>query len=325
MTEIIQSITDLKKHIAIDFIAGFDVLEFAVEDREQELKKKYIGDALWANLIKSYDGTFQDANPEIVTLHTKALWYCQRVVSNFSLLDYIPEGQLDISANGIRITTSENKKNAFPWQIKNLEDKYRTTAERNLELLLQLFNENLLLFVDWTSSPAYVANKGNLINSAREFNTYININNSHLKFLRILPVMSYVEDFYMRSVLGDAFYEELLERIKDGEDMDALPADPTAAVIAAEYDNVFALVKGAITHFTGFEASNEIGCDKDLCEKKAAHYMQRLIEYLNNIASATLFNNYFTSSKYTAPVDDIPYKAGEGIDNSQFSGVFGAF
>ena len=182
------------------------MLEFAVEDREQELKKKYIGDDLWANLIKSYAGTYTSTDPTAISLHTKALWYCQRIVSNFSLLDYIPEGQLDISENGIRISTSDTKKQAFDWQVKKLEGKYKTTAERNLELLLQLFNENLDIFTDWTTSPAYVANKGNFVNSAREFNSYITINNSHLLFLRLVPVMSYVEDFYMRSALGDTFF-----------------------------------------------------------------------------------------------------------------------
>lgn len=328
MTEIIKTINDLKQHIAIDFIEGFDVLEYAVEDREYELKKKYIGDDLWKNLVEQYNGSFSDSSSAVVNLTAKLLWFCQRVIANFSLLDYIPEGQLDISENGIRITTTDNKKQAFDWQIKKLENKYRSTAERNLEALLQLLNQSIDSFPEWTTSDAYVANKGHFVNSAIEFSQYLNIGKSHLVFLDLLPSINYIEDFYIRSVLGDDFYNELKERIKDGEDVDEPPADPDTSQ-DDEYDKVFNLVKAATVYYTGAqvaETKKELNFDKDQCSEKADHTIQRLVEYLNRNASDTLFKKYFESDKYTAPVDDeTPFTSGDGIDNSEFTGVYGAF
>lgn len=328
MTDLVKNVTDLKKHIAIDFINGFDVVEFAVEDRELELKDKYIGDALWANLVKEYAETYSNAASSTEALYTKALWYAQRVISNYSLLDYIPEGSLDISENGIRISTTDSKKQAFDWQIKKLEQKYLSTAVRNLEALLTMLNENIDVFTDWTSSAAYVANKKNFVNSATQFSQYLNIGKSHLLFLELVPVVSYVEDFYLRSILGDAFFEELQERVKDGEDVDDSTSGSTSGeVLADHYDKVFHLVKGAVVHYTGMEAAETVEhkFDKEKCGKKADHYVQRLVEYLNHNASDTLFAKYFTSTKYTAPVDSVSYTSGGGIDNSELTGVFGAF
>lgn len=328
MTELVKTIEDLKKHIAIDFIDNFDVLEYAIEDREDELKTKYIGDALWANLVKVYDDTYSNSSSSVTAHYEKVLWYCQRIISNYSLLDYIPEGQLDISDNGIRITSTDNKKQAFEWQIKNLESKYLSTAIRNLESALTYLNENIDVFTDWTSSPAYIKNKKYFVNSATEFNDFSVTKLNHISFLDLIPLISYVGDFYLRSILGDAFFEELQERILDGEDVDGSMSGSTSiSILATNYDKLFYLCKGVVVNYTGVEASEmeEYGFNKERCEEKASHFTQRLVEFLNNNASATLFTKYFESDKYTAPEESSSFTSGGGIDNSEFTGVYGAF
>ena len=325
MTELVKTVEDLKKHVAIDFIDGFDVVEFAIEDRETELRTKYLGDTLWDKLKAEYAGGVV-YNPETDgPLYAKALWYAQRIIINFALLDYVPEGSLDISENGIRITVNDTKKQAFPWQIKNLEDKYEKTANRNIENLLTFLDDNITRFDAWTASPVYTALKEHFVHSATEFQKYLNLDTSHVVFLKCLPDMGYVEDIMMRGMLGNDFYEELKERIKDAEDVDEPPADPTTSQ-DDEYDIVFDLIKGAIANYTGKRAAKILGCDPELCDETASHYVQRLVEYLNRNATDSLFANYFNSDKYTPPVDDeTPFTSGGGIDNSEFTGVYEAF
>lgn len=357
-TYLVRTVEDLKNHLAIDFIEGFDVLKFAVEDRENEIKDTYLGTALFDLLVQQRGGVM---NREHLA---KALFYTQRVICNYALLDYIPEGQLDISENGIRITVNETKKQAFDWQIKNLEAKYLATASRNLESLMKYLNENIDKFPEWTSSPVYLTLKRNMVNTVTQFNEVASKKINYLLFLELAPVITYVEDFYIRSIVGDEFFEELLERVRDGEDVDGAattstssssvssstatgsdsgsstvppppppdsPSDGNVNIITSDpetalhYDRIFRLIKGAVTQYTSFEAAEAIGVDPEVCEKKASHYVQRLVEYLNHNASSTLFANYFTSEKYTAPIDSTAYTSGGGIDNSEFTGVFGAF
>ncbi len=323
MTELVKSTEDLKKHIAIDFIDDFEVLEYAIEDREREIKKDYIGAALWVKLIQAYTSSGSSSSSSGEDYFARALYYVQRIVANLALLDYIPEGSLDISSNGIRITVNDTKKQAFDWQIKNLEKKYQSAADRNLELLLEYLNENTDQFTDWTDSPAYIKNKGRFINSAKQFNDYLGIKESHMTFIALQPVIDYVEDFYMRSVLGDDFFDELKERIKDGEDVDS-----SSASGADEYDQVFHLIRGAVAHYTGMEASEDLGTNEEKCEKKASHYIQRLVAYLDTNANESLFATYYNSDKYTAPPstsESSSYEDNGGIDNSEFTGVYGAF
>jgi len=328
MTELVKTIDDLKSHIAIDFVSDFGVIEFAVEDREAELKTKYIGAELWANLVKVYAGTYSNSSSSATAHYEKVLWYCQRIICNYSFLDYIPEGQLHISENGIRIGSTENLKQAFDWQIRQLGEKYHSTAVRNLESLLEYLNENIDVFSDWTSSPAYVANKKYFINSATEFNDFSVTKLNHTSFLDLIPLISYVGDFYLRSILGDEFFEELQERIKDGEDVDGSMSGSTSlSIMASNYDKLFYLCKGVVVNYVGVEASEmeEYNFNSEKCEQKASHFTQRLVEFLNNNASATLFTKYFESSKYTAPEESTSFTSGGGIDNSEFTGVYGAF
>lgn len=328
MTELVKTIDDLKSHIAIDFVSDFGVIEFAVEDREAELKTKYIGAELWANLVKVYSDTYSNSSSSILAKYEKVLWYCQRIICNYSFLDYIPEGQLHISENGISIGSTKDYKQAFPWQIENLEKKYHSTAVRNLELLLEYLNENIDVFSDWTSSPAYVANKKYFVNSATEFNDFSVTKLNHTSFLDLIPLISYVGDFYLRSILGDEFFEELQERILDSEDVDGSKSGSTSlSIMATNYDKLFYLCKGVVVNYVGVEASEmeEYNFNSEKCEQKASHFTQRLVEFLNNNASATLFTKYFESEKYTAPEESTSFTSGGGIDNSEFTGVYGAF
>ena len=46
MTKLVLDITDIKTYVAIDFIAGFDVLEPFIQDNEFWLMRKYLGKTL---------------------------------------------------------------------------------------------------------------------------------------------------------------------------------------------------------------------------------------------------------------------------------------
>ena len=322
MTELVKNIIDLKKHIAIDFIEGYEVLQPMIEDAERKLKKEYVGAGLWAKLVAEYASPGSETNK-----YVELLWFAQRIICNFALLDYVPEGQLDISTNGIRITTTNEKKTAFEWQIQKLEKKYSDTAYRNIELMLQFLNENIKKYDDWTSSAAYVANKGRFVNSAIEFHRFVDINKSHLTFLKLLATIDLVEDNIIRSMLGDEFYDELKERIKDGEDVDSSSDSSSSSATAEDllYDKLFYLISGAVAHFTAASHDELLGVDQDKSEKNASLYAGRLVEFLNNTASTSLFKKYFESKKYIAPEESSSFTSGGGIDNSGFTGVFGAF
>ncbi|MDA3819096.1 MAG: hypothetical protein PF590_01275 [Candidatus Delongbacteria bacterium] len=332
MTKLILSVSDLKDHIAINFIGGFEILEPFIKDREKYLVRRYIGDALYLKLGAVYalaDGSTSASASAPVTLeqYKSILYYCQRIVANLAIMDYIPEGQLDISENGIRISTTGEKKQAFEWQIKMLADRYQKAADSNLENLL----EELLKLTppEWTSSAIYKKLRSHFVRSATEFENYFNIDESHLVFIKLLPDIDYVERTYIRSILGDAFLEEMKERLLDGESEESSSVSTSEAVLSA-YRTLFDMIAATVCLLTAKHTSLELADDATEIDKRAAHLQQQLQEYLNANASDTLFAKYFKSEQYTAPLTEEDIEADEsetshGVDNSKLSATYATF
>jgi len=336
--KLVKSITDLKDHVAIDFIDDFDVLEKFIIDREAYLQRRYIGPDLLNKLAEIKDSadasTSSSASASLsdsastsgeLLVYQLLLWYCQRIVCNMAMKDYIPEGQLDISASGIRISTTNEKKQAFPWQIAQLEKRYLETANSNLEDLIDYLIKTSVS--EWISAPIYKKLRGHFVNTALEFEKYYSIDESHLVFLKLLPDVDYVEKTIVTSLLGDLFVEELKERILDGEKEES--SSTSTSTTLEKYQKVLEMVAAATVLLTVAHTS-VIDCDKEEIEKRAGHIIQQLKAYLDANASESLFNNYFTSGKYTPAPTEEEKAADEsatswGVDNSKLSGCYAAF
>jgi len=322
MTHLISNIDNLKDHAAIDFINGFEIIQPFVIDAENWLKRRYLGDALYnkiASLAADSESISVSDSDTTNPLYYEILSLSQGIVTNIALLDYIPEGQLEISSQGIRINTTDTKKTAFPWQITLLENRYKKGRDTKLEDLLQLlFTKDI---EEWNNSPVIRKLRKRFINSALQFDKHFSIEESHLLFIRLLPDMDYVEKIYIRSLLNDAFIEELRERILDGEDAENdNPSDDEK-----QYILLFELIAATVAYLTIHHTKIALPDGKpDDIEIRATHAQQQLKEFLNNNASDSLFSVYFSSEKYTAPIIENDSLT-DGVDNSQFNGLYAAF
>lgn len=311
MTKLILDINDVKSHVAIDFIAGFDVLEPFILDNEKWLIRKYTGKTLFEKLVST-----KNTPTETPDLYAELLAIAQGIVINRSMMQYIPEGQLDISENGIRINTTDTKKTAFEWQIVKLEQRYLDTTHEKIEELLDLLFNNEV--TEWKSSPIFKNIRANFVNAAYQFNTYFNIDASHRLFLSLVPDIEYAERVYILSALGEVFFNELKVKILAGEDV--LPANADASKTA--YFELFRLIRAAVVYLTVLHATSDLKKPEDI-ELRCVHSQQQLKSFLDEKASNDLFNSYFTSTKYTSP--QIISTLNSGIDNSVLTGIYGAF
>ncbi len=332
MTHLILTIDDLKDHAAIDFINGFEVIQPFVKDAENWLKRRYLGDALFTKLASlrsdvsasvsesesvsgSVSGSESGSN---IAIYNELLSLSQGIVTNIALLNYIPEGQLEISSQGIRINTTDTKKTAFQWQIELLENRYKIGSNTKLEALLQVLFTNDV--EEWATSSVLKQLRKRFINSALQFEQFFSIEESHLLFIRLLPDMDYVEKIYLRNLLGDEFMSELRERILDKEDLPGKTPSP----VERNYILLFELIFTTVAYLTIQHTKIALPDGKpDDIEIRAAHAQQQLKEFLNAKASSTLFTVYFSSEKYTAP-DTNSNQHAEGVDNSQFNGLYAA-
>jgi hypothetical protein len=314
MTKLVLDITDIKTQVAIDFIAGFDVLEPFIQDNEFWLMRKYLGNTLLNKLAQVRIPPAE--NPNTDGLYDELLALAQGIIINRSIMQYIPEGQLDISENGIRINTTDTKKTAFEWQINKLEKRYLDTANEKIEILLEILFSNDI--PQWQDSAISKKVRSNFINSAIQFDKYFSINESHLTFLYFLSHIEYFERVYLRSALGEEFFLELKEKIAASED----GYKENATETDKKYFVLFGLIRAVLVYMSVSITGSEIKKPDDM-DTRAAFAQQQLKEYLDNNSSTDVFTLYFTSSKYTDPLSITATST--GIDNSTLSGCFGAF
>lgn len=311
MTKLVLSITDVKSQAAIDFISGFDVLEPFILDNENWITRKYLGQTLFDKLASIR--TTANAEEEFPLLY-QIMILVQGVVINRSVMQYIPEGQLDISENGIRISTTETKKTAFAWQIEKLEKRYLDSSNEKIEQILELLFTNEV--TEWKSHEISRKIRSNFVNSAKQFDRYFTIGESHMTFLSLCSTIDYIERVYLLSSLGEPFFQELKTMVAKGEDK--LPASPTEE--NKKYIILFDLIRAAVVLLTASFSESLLTRTEEI-ETRATHAQQQLKDFLDGNASLNLFTTYFNSEKYTSADARLSY----GIDNSELTGIFGAF
>jgi len=329
-TKILTSISELKAHIAIDFVKDFGVISYAIEERENWLRDEYLGDVLFDELAaykvsadessSSSSGSSSTENPL-----QDLLYYAQRAVSNLAFMDYIPEGQLNISEKGIRIATNEEMKTAFDWQIKNLEQKYKHSGYNAIENMIILLARNLSSFSSWSGTIQHTALMGMIIWSAKDFNKYMNISESRIAFRELVPAIKKAEQFYLVPSIGQTYYDALITKVKannaGGDDL---------AIIN--------MIKPALVHLAVYMAMNEYGIDFsglfeespkkraqanqvqiESAEKFGNAYLQKLIDYLDENATASKYVEYYNYSQ-----ESNSYSVNENrfFDNDDENGIF---
>jgi len=318
-TKLITTIAELKEHVAIDFVKNFDVIAYTVEDRETWLRDTYLGEALFDELVALASGSSSSSGSD-ADKWAELLYYAQRAITNFAFMDYIPEGQLNISEKGIRIATNEEMKTAFEWQIKQLGAKYKKSGYDAIENMIVLLSSNLSLFTSWAGTDQHANLMAEFIFSAKDFNKYYNISENRIVFRELIPAIKKAEEFYIKPSIGTTYYDALKASVKSDE----LSTDDRVIVN---------LIKPAVAHLAIHIAMSEYGSAvKDMivdygkssasvsnrnqmiqtmlesAENWGNRYLQKMIDYLDNNASETKYAAYYAysqeSSSYSASEDN---------------------
>lgn len=83
----------------------------------------------------------------------------------------------------------------------------------------------------WRQSRYYYFADGLFINTAKVFNSFVNIYDNREKFIQMLPDLRFCNEFVIRPELGDALTDDLIRKMQDG----ALSPVERQAVYLAQY------------------------------------------------------------------------------------------
>ena len=120
-----DDITEFKNALTITAELNMADLYSSIVNKGQDelLIPKGLGSALFALLDAAYNSS--DTTP---VRFEKILAKCQYIVANYAYMRYLPQAQVLISKEGVRITKSVKTSTAFEWQINQLTEELSKSA-----------------------------------------------------------------------------------------------------------------------------------------------------------------------------------------------------
>ncbi len=327
---LIKNVSDLQKYLPVNAdlnIAG--ILPF-INAIEASIIIKNISQTQYDDLNTAYNGAGCNSDQQ------KLLDKVQPAVAFFAFKEWIPVAQVILDNSGIRIANTNEMKTAFQWQIDKLEDSALRNAYIALEQLLAFMETNKSVYTLWAASTSYTIYKEGFINTANDFNTYYNINQSRLTFLALKASMRKTEDFDIKGSIDATLFALIKTQIK----ANSLDSDNTA---------LMAFIQPAVAHLTIAKAIDSLAVTMDdrgiivykdtgrittrafdgagdtmldslhrRALEDGQNYLKQLRDYLNTNASVSKYATYFASALYI----DLT-KNSEVVKNNPLWGMIG--
>jgi len=329
---LIATLEDFKKHVRLNASTDddeyFNSLQADVLLAEDDYLRPALGAEFYDELLDATSSTEVD----------RLRYLLASSLANLTMVSFIDDAQVQISGSGVQIVSTDREKTAFPWQINNLKVNYSRKGNNGLEKALAYLETHADDFPTWAASDVAKNTRGFFITSATTFSESYNISNARLTFQALASLLRKTERFRLAPVLGEEFFDELKQQLRDG------------AVTAENEKLLNDYVRPALAHLVMAQAIGELGFSLNgqalelnvyrpddanskesdpgltqLLEMKAdqalddgEHYLRKLSQHLNAVASETRYATYFQSDAYRPPVV-IDYL------NAVTAPIFGAF
>lgn len=282
----------------ISMLSGF------LETSEKDFVLPVLGNELYVEVQKKYD---EIADPTLLSDVKSELrkdpWVrlilaCQRpLVFNAC---YRSEGILNsvISGAGLNMIGTEN----FDPASEKFAERFRTTCNREahqgIDLLLRLLEDDATgtkVFTElWKKSRYYYRVSGRLINTADEFNQYVNIYGSREKFISLVQDIAFCEDTVIRPEVGDDYLMKLIERMNAGK------LNTTEKTAVGKLQKALALLVETRNKMFSRPESRD---DATLCLRLAVGYISSHTADLPDIELSPLYHPVAPATEEEPPVE----------------------
>jgi hypothetical protein len=306
MTPLIPDKNTARLYVRINFINDNSSLpDFDLA--AQRFLVPIIGQELYDQL------TADDAYPE-----DPLLAKCRSVLAPLGYLMELATIQTQITDSGLRTANTENLQSAHRWEYNEVKEHLADKGAYALENLLQYLFANKDSLTVWTDSDQYTEMAKLIFVNGTDFCKYFRVLHPYRVWWELRPLISEVEDFYIKSAIGEEFFNELKE-LEDPSPAEKKVIDLIKKAVA-QTTIVKAIEKMAVRitpqGFTvlisaanndaanaGDEApkDNQLSMLYDSCQRSGDAYLVQLKEYLNENAAADVFTTFFESELYVSP------------------------
>lgn len=261
-----------------------------------------------------YDELCNIDNPDIV--QTKLIERLKIASGYYALSIALPQ-LVTVVGDAGAMASNQGGAPMAKWLYLELRNGAISKADKTLEETLVWLEKNAGSFETWTDSEVYTISKSLYINSATDLTVYFpQAQNSRRLYLQLRNYLKRVEDFYLKPVLGDAFFSAL--KVTTDGDSNELKLKKAEALKLAKYflankamaealpylninENFYLVSSASSTNVQSEELLDQPRRDgiKLDCDSNANLFLNKLRGYLDKYASETIFAEYFTSEQYT--------------------------
>lgn len=214
---LIKTIEELQKCLKVDSTFKVSSIDAYQHDAIDDNLREALGDEMLDLLLTWYNVATPATNEVLSTL----LPYAQRVVARFAFMRAAPNLDLKLMDSGFGVVSTNDIAPASKDRVNRFVQALEADGWTAVEQLLKFLEKNKANYEAWVNSDAYTMAVRNFINSAEEFDKFVSIGKSRLKFKELRNEMDVVEMLHVIPVIGELLAEELKEQIKDDSVTDA--------------------------------------------------------------------------------------------------------
>ena len=226
-----KTITEIKNHVPVNASFAFARISAFLSEVEQQIIIPLISQAQYDDINTAYNGAGCSSAQQLL------LDKIQPPLANLAFALAAPSLIISVGEFGIHITSTEDKKTPFEWQLREWQSRLENAGNSALDTLLTFLETNKTTYTIWAGSTAYPEFKEFFINTTTQFDDVVNIRGSRRLFIALKQAMKRVEDFKILPVIGQEYFDEL-------KTQNAANTTTAANLLA------LALIRKATAHFT---------------------------------------------------------------------------
>lgn len=207
-------LADIKKYVVV-LNANFkiDNIEPKLKEMDRDVLKLHFGSAF----VEEVQGDYDTAGGVIASLPLKTQKIIEKfrsITAPFAMAHFITQGQVQIDNAGIFIASTENRKTAFEWQIKDLIDNYLKPGFQAVEETIIFLQDNIGDYPTYQNSDEFAYYKGCFVPNSKEFTRlYTPLNFSFMNLIRMRSCMDKAEEQEVRNVLLPSLYNDIKSKL----------------------------------------------------------------------------------------------------------------
>ncbi|MBW6491871.1 MAG: hypothetical protein K0B15_11835 [Lentimicrobium sp.] len=264
MKILIKTIAELQLYLKVDSTYIVSTLFPYQEEAISKYLRNILGNSLTDELLTYYNAPVATPpDPPINGSEMENLLpYAQRVIAKFAFFLGAPNMDLKLTDAGFGVVSNQNIAPASKERVNRFVSSLESDGWDAIETLLRFLELNKDDYPGWENSDAYTLQLRNFINSAEEFDKYVNINKSRLRFMNFRNIMDDIEILKIEPVISKPLADLIRDEIRSN-------------TLQQQHHVILPMIKRAIANYV---AASEI----DLKHKLTAdHYLAEVRKILD--------------------------------------------